>query len=571
MTLSTMQHRRPMFARTAAVLASALLLGGLAATTPALAATTPSPAITGDPNAANGSIVFHNAAGAVITSGSNLEHLFDYAEATTDGRPKTTRGTAYLAFPDHSKMDSQDWNQQQVTASTIYPDAAYPAPLNTSTHTVAKATSDGANLKGLLATTTLDTTPGYDGIVQVRLFDSGPGVSQQQVFWASDVSFDAAAGTWQQVFPAPVATVPGAPTIGTATAGNGKATVSFTAPASDGGSALTYTVTSSPGGLTQSGSGSPITVLGLANGTAYSFTVTAINTAGTSAPSAASNSVTPALTVPGAPTGVTAVAKNGGATVSFTPPADNGGRTITKYTVTANTGQTASGSASPIVISVPNGTFRRFRVTTTNAVGTSPASALSNSVVYKVTTRLTASVTSTVNSGGRATLRGALSGGRIASQPLVATLVTVGHGTRTLALRTTSTGTYVTVFTATYSTRVTVRFAGTSTSTSASSPVVTVAARTVVRITSPKTGTSTRTRTIAITGTTSPHKGGQYVTLYERRSTSYVKLAVVKVSSTGTFRFVRTFSRATHLIQVRIAAVTGNAAGNSALVTFKEI
>ena len=68
---------------------------------------------------------------------------------------------------------------------------------------------------------------------------------------------------------------PDAPTIGTATAVSGEATVPFTAPSSDGGSAITsYTATSSPGGITgtisQSGSGS-ITVTGLTNGTAYTF------------------------------------------------------------------------------------------------------------------------------------------------------------------------------------------------------------------------------------------------------------------------------------------------------------
>jgi hypothetical protein len=88
---------------------------------------------------------------------------------------------------------------------------------------------------------------------------------------------------------------PEAPTIGTATAISGEATVPFTAPSSDGGSAITsYTATSSPGDFTgtisQSGSGS-IIVSGLTSGTAYTFTVTATNAIGTSLASAVSNSV----------------------------------------------------------------------------------------------------------------------------------------------------------------------------------------------------------------------------------------------------------------------------------------
>jgi hypothetical protein len=90
------------------------------------------------------------------------------------------------------------------------------------------------------------------------------------------------------------AVVPGAPTIGTATAGDTQASVTFTAPASNGGASITgYTVTSSPGNITGSGAASPITVTGLTNGTAYTFTVTATNSAGPSSASAASNSVTP--------------------------------------------------------------------------------------------------------------------------------------------------------------------------------------------------------------------------------------------------------------------------------------
>jgi hypothetical protein len=87
---------------------------------------------------------------------------------------------------------------------------------------------------------------------------------------------------------------PGAPVGVAAGAGDGQATVSFEAPASDGGSEITsYTVTSSPGGLTATGSASPITVTGLANGTIYTFTVTAINSAGRGPASSASNPVTP--------------------------------------------------------------------------------------------------------------------------------------------------------------------------------------------------------------------------------------------------------------------------------------
>lgn len=91
------------------------------------------------------------------------------------------------------------------------------------------------------------------------------------------------------------ATVPGSPTGVSATASTGQATVVFSAPASNGGSSITnYTATSSPGSITASGSSSPIVVTGLSNGTSYTFTVTATNAIGTSSPSAASNSVTPA-------------------------------------------------------------------------------------------------------------------------------------------------------------------------------------------------------------------------------------------------------------------------------------
>lgn len=93
-------------------------------------------------------------------------------------------------------------------------------------------------------------------------------------------------------------TVPQAPTMGSASAGNGQASVSFT-PGSTGGSAVSsYTVTSSPGDITASGSSSPITVTGLTNSTAYTFTVKANNANGQSQSSGASNSITPLSSQP---------------------------------------------------------------------------------------------------------------------------------------------------------------------------------------------------------------------------------------------------------------------------------
>ncbi len=93
-----------------------------------------------------------------------------------------------------------------------------------------------------------------------------------------------------------VPTAPGVPTIGTATAGDGQATVTFAAPGDGGSPITTYTATATPGGITGSCAGPTactITVGSLTNGTAYTFSVTATNGAGTGSASAASNSVTP--------------------------------------------------------------------------------------------------------------------------------------------------------------------------------------------------------------------------------------------------------------------------------------
>ena len=155
------------------------------------------------------------------------------------------------------------------------------------------------------------------------------------------------------------AVVTSAPTIGTATAGNAQASVSFIAPASTGGTAVTgYSVTSSPGGITGTGTASPITVSGLTNGTAYVFTVTATNSAGTSAASATSNSVTPI----------------GTQTITFTNPGTQTFGTSPTLTATASSGLTVSfTSSTSSVCAVTGGGVLTFAATGTCSINANQA------------------------------------------------------------------------------------------------------------------------------------------------------------------------------------------------------
>ena len=95
-----------------------------------------------------------------------------------------------------------------------------------------------------------------------------------------------------------------APTNAVATPGDGAATLSWTAPAQSGLGVSSYTVTPYVNGTTAGtpivyGAGSTtVLVTGLANGSGYTFTVTATNAAGSSPPSAASNLVVPSGTYP---------------------------------------------------------------------------------------------------------------------------------------------------------------------------------------------------------------------------------------------------------------------------------
>ena len=247
-----------------------------------------------------------------------------------------------------------------------------------------------------------DTEPGFtDAITNPPLTALSHSTSANGVYaYSSSSVFPSntykASNYWVDVVFEPETLVaPGQVTKVSATAGNGSALVSWSAPTS-GGTPTQYTVTPYVGKTAQTTvtvTGTPpatsVTVPGLTSGTSYTFTVTASDPAGSGPASEPSNAVIPtSTTAPSAPTEVTAVAGSGSASVSWTAP-PNGGSQITKYTVTPYVG---SAPQTPTVVSgtppattttvngLANGTSYTFVVSATNEIGEGPQSSASSAV-----------------------------------------------------------------------------------------------------------------------------------------------------------------------------------------------
>ena len=175
---------------------------------------------------------------------------------------------------------------------------------------------------------------------------------------------------------------PGAPPIPTAVAGSSAATV--TVSAGSGGAPASYVVTAvedNSKSCTVTGAAGSCEISGLTNGTSYSFTATATNISGTSAPSLGSNSVTPAA-APDAPTSLDATPGDGSASIAFTLGADNGAA-ITNIEYSTDDGATwrtrLGPATSPLAITgLTNGTAYQVKLRAINSVGNgTPSSAVS--------------------------------------------------------------------------------------------------------------------------------------------------------------------------------------------------
>ena len=206
------------------------------------------------------------------TRGAGSNRAFGYAGAA---KPNQVTGLTATDFG-----TSRAFNNGRI-------DLSWTAPANNG------ATISGYKIERSTDNSTYSTLVASTGTTATTYSDTS--LTSSQIYYYKVSAINAAGtGDASTVSSATVTTVPQAPTIGTATAGNASATVTYTAGATGGKAVSAYTATSSPGSLTGTGA-SPITVSGLSNGTAYTFTVTATNANGTSTASAASNSVTPFL------------------------------------------------------------------------------------------------------------------------------------------------------------------------------------------------------------------------------------------------------------------------------------
>ena len=534
------------------VIATATLAVGLGMqfASPA-SATVTSPAWEPDSPNSQGALLFYDSSGNLLTTGTNLNHLFDYAAATAAGDSGAVKATMYFAIPNHS-LPTGSWSKQQASGSTAYPNSSAPAPITgpgfTKPLVTLKAT-DGDLNNAIGGAFTLDPTAGYANLIQVRVIDNLGNATSK--YFDDDIAYNTSgtpstvdgvtvpANGWALVYPAPTTTTttvnaPGTtPTVASQTTftasvspdpGGGTASFSDNGTAigscqnvavSAGSASCTTTFTtagSHPVTATFAGNANGGTIYGSSTSSATSITVNPTNTTVALSPTTATTAgtqVTYTATVSPTPDAGTTVAFNDGtgnpATTNCATQAvsaSNGTATCTVTYTTANNspGYTVnaafggdssynSSSTTSSVTQVVNPASTTTGLATSAPTGAAPGA----SVTY------TATVSPTPDSGTTVAFTDGT--GNPATTTCATQSVSTSTGQATCTVSYTSPGSY----------GVTAHFAGDTNFTASTSSIVTQAI---------KAGTTTGVTSDALSGTVY----GQSVTF----------TATVSVSSPGT-------------------------------------
>ena len=173
----------------------------------------------------------------------------------------------------------------------------------------------------------------------------------------------------------------------------GDAEISWTPPTNNGGANISsYTIYSNSSGsaIIASTTTTSTIVNGFTYGTPYTFTATAVNSAGESVRSAASAPFTPIM-LPTSPINVAANMLSSGMSISWETPASSGGTPITGYTilnyidsnyVAPSTVINSAAISSIILSTLSNGATYEFGVMARNIIGLSPQSNVTSNVLY---------------------------------------------------------------------------------------------------------------------------------------------------------------------------------------------
>lgn len=298
-------HRTKGFAVAGAVV-GAVLVAGPAAAAPVGAPSPPTAVSALDgPGDGQASVSFTPAGGTPATAYTATSTPGGIQSVGCTSSPCTvtglTDGTSYT-FTVHASSISGD------SAESVPSNSVTPAPVPVIGSFTPAATQNYGTTQQLSATSSAGGSVTFSSTTPSTCTISAAGLVTPVAQGTCTAHADQPAGTTHPAAATVsknitiVAVQPGAPTNVIASPGNSSATVAFTPPTSTGGASISgYTATSSPGGVRSTNcAASPCAVVGLTNGTLYTFTVTATNsatpTALTSVPSAVSNTIRPGVT-----------------------------------------------------------------------------------------------------------------------------------------------------------------------------------------------------------------------------------------------------------------------------------